>query len=348
MSDRRAGVDALEIDNVCKRYGSVVALDHMTFTVRAGELFGFVGSNGAGKTTTMRIVLGVLAADSGQVRWAGREMDLAIRRRIGYMPEERGLYPKMKVRDQLVYLARLHGMSPPAARRSADAWLERLGVAARRNDEVQKLSLGNQQRVQLAAALVHDPEVLVLDEPFSGLDPVAVDVMSDVLREKCSGGVPVVFSSHQLDLVERLCDRVGIVSAGRMVACGSVDELRSGGVEQLVIHAPAAPPGWADGLPGVTVRETRNGRTVLDLVPGADDQAVLRRALATGPVHEFTRRRPSLAELFRSAVGATASGGTPGGSWEGSSAGMPRQASGLAAAQQAGNPADGSTKGVGV
>ncbi|WP_242425160.1 ABC transporter ATP-binding protein, partial [Frankia sp. EI5c] len=183
MADRR-----LEIDDVRKRYGEVTALDGMTFDVRAGELFGFVGSNGAGKTTTMRIVLGVLAADSGEVRWAGRPVDLAARRRIGYMPEERGLYPKMKVGDQVVYLARLHGMSAPAARRGAEVWLERLGVAARRDDEVQKLSLGNQQRVQLVAALVHDPEVLVLDEPFSGLDPVAVDVMSQVLRERRAAG----------------------------------------------------------------------------------------------------------------------------------------------------------------
>ncbi len=204
----------LEIDHVSKRYGSVVALRDMTFRVRAGELFGFVGSNGAGKTTTMRIALGVLAADAGEVRWNGAPVTLDTRRRIGYMPEERGLYPKMKVGEQLAYLAQLHGMSDQQARAAADEWMDRLGIAQRRGDAVQKLSLGNQQRVQLAAALLHDPHVLVLDEPFSGLDPVAVDVMSEVLREKCSAGVPVVFSSHQLDLVERICDRVGIVRNG--------------------------------------------------------------------------------------------------------------------------------------
>jgi ABC-2 type transport system ATP-binding protein len=204
----------LEIDAVSKRYGEVVALRDMSFDVRAGELFGFVGSNGAGKTTTMRIALGVLSADSGEVRWNGRTVDLDTRRRIGYMPEERGLYPRMRVLDQLVYLAELHGMSTNEAHTSAENWIARLGLRDRRTDEVQRLSLGNQQRVQLAAALVHEPDVLVLDEPFSGLDPVAVDVMSQVLREKASAGVPVVFSSHQLDLVERLCDRVGIVSAG--------------------------------------------------------------------------------------------------------------------------------------
>lgn len=228
MADRRLAIDA-----VSKRYGDVVALDEMTFDVRAGELFGFVGSNGAGKSTTMRIVLGVLAADAGEVRWDGVPVTLDTWRRIGYMPEERGLYPKMKVGEQLVYLARLRGMSAPAARRAAQEWIERLGVAARRNDDVQNLSLGNQQRVQLAAALVHDPEILVLDEPFSGLDPVAVDVMSEVLREMSASGVPVLFSSHQLDLVERLCDRVGIVRAGRMVAQGSEDHRR-----------PCGPYGW--------------------------------------------------------------------------------------------------------
>ncbi|MEV0679789.1 ATP-binding cassette domain-containing protein [Actinosynnema sp. NPDC050436] len=292
----------LEIDRISKRYGEVVALREMAFDVRAGELFGFVGSNGAGKTTTMRIALGVLAADSGEVRWNGSPVTLETRRRIGYMPEERGLYPKMKVLDQLVYLAELHGVATNAAHRSAENWIARLGLRDRRGDEVQKLSLGNQQRVQLAAALVHEPDVLVLDEPFSGLDPVAVDVMSQVLREKASAGVPVVFSSHQLDLVERLCDRVGIVRSGSLVASGTVDELRAGGAVQLVVDAPAARPGWAADVPGAHVVAVEGARTVLELAPGADDQAVLHAALATGPVHEFSRRRPSLTELFRSVV----------------------------------------------
>jgi ABC-2 type transport system ATP-binding protein len=295
----------LEIDRVSKRYGDVVALRDMTFDVKAGELFGFVGSNGAGKTTTMRIALGVLAADAGQVRWHGSPADLRIRRRFGYMPEERGLYPKMRVSEQLAYLGQLHGMSTVDAQRAADEWTERLGIADRRKDAVQKLSLGNQQRVQLAAALLHDPEALVLDEPFSGLDPVAVDVMSDVLRERCDAGVPVVFSSHQLDLVERICDRVGIVRSGEMVACGSVDELRAGAPAQLSVLAPDSKPGWADGIPGVRGAEYRpGGRALLDLEPGADDQAVLTAALATGPVREFTQRRPTLTELFREVVQA--------------------------------------------
>ncbi|MBV9845280.1 MAG: ATP-binding cassette domain-containing protein [Kutzneria sp.] len=294
--------EVLEIDRVSKRYGDVVALSDMAFDVRAGELFGFVGSNGAGKTTTMRIVLGVLAADSGEVRWSGRPINLRSRRQIGYMPEERGLYPKMKAFDQLVYLGELHGLSTADARRSASYWLERLGVAARRDEEVQKLSLGNQQRVQLAAALVHQPRVLVLDEPFSGLDPVAVDVMSEVLRERAAAGVPVVFSSHQLDLVERLCSRVGIVRSGRMVACDEVDRLRAAGPVRLAVNAPQAGPGWTAGLLGVRELDATDGRTVLEIDDGVDDQMVLAAALATGPVREFTRQRPSLAELFRNVV----------------------------------------------
>ncbi len=294
--------DVLELDDVSKRYGSVVALDHLSLQVHPGELFGFVGSNGAGKSTAMRIALGVLAADAGQVRWQGRPITAVDRRGIGYMPEERGLYPRMKVGEQLAYLARLHGLSAPDAERAVREWTDRLGVGDRRGDEVQKLSLGNQQRVQLAAALVHDPRALVLDEPFSGLDPLAVDVMSQVLRDTAARGVPVIFSSHQLDLVERLCDRVGIVRQGRLVAVGRVDELRSAGPVRLVVHAPHAPPGWARGLPGVTGEGVEDGRTVLELASDADDQVVLRAALATGPVHEFRRRQASLTELFRHAV----------------------------------------------
>ncbi len=296
--------DQLDVHGVSKRYGQTVALQDMNLTVRPGELFGFVGSNGAGKTTTMRIVLGVLAADSGQVLLGGRPVDLDMRRRIGYMPEERGLYPKMKVGAQLVYLAQLHGLSAAAAEDAVGHWTRRLDIAHRLGDTVGALSLGNQQRVQLAAALVHDPAVLVLDEPFSGLDPVAVDVMSAVLAEKCAQGVPVIFSSHQLDLVERICHRVGIVSHGHMQAVGTVDELRAQGPRQLEVRAPLATAGWADGVTGVRTVTHQDGRTVLELSEWADDQAVLAAALRTGPVHTFATRRPSLTELFREVVAA--------------------------------------------
>jgi len=292
----------LEIDRVSKRYGSVAALQELSFEVRAGELFGFVGPNGAGKTTTMRIVLGVLAADSGEVRWGGAPITFATRRRIGYMPEERGLYPSMGVTEQLVYLAELHGMRTRAARTAAAGWLERLGLADRGGEQLQKLSQGNQQRVQLAAALLFSPDVLVLDEPFSGLDPVAVDVMSAVLREQADAGISVLFSSHQLELVEQLCDRVGIIRGGRMLAAGSVDELRTGSAPRYWVDAPGAATGWAKQVPGATVVRVESSRTLVELPTVGGDQALLQAALATGPVREFRRDIPTLSELFRSVI----------------------------------------------
>ncbi|MBM7771643.1 ABC-2 type transport system ATP-binding protein [Actinokineospora baliensis] len=293
----------LEVDGVTKRYGDVLACDRVSFDVAAGELFGFVGGNGAGKTTTMRIVLGVLAQDAGSVRFAGAPVEHAARRRFGYLPEERGLYPRMRVLEQLVYLAELHGAEVNAAHRAAEHWISRLGLREHRDSELQRLSLGNQQRVQLAAALVHDPLLLVLDEPFSGLDPLAVDVLVAVLREQAAAGVPVVFSSHQLDLVERLCDQVGIIQAGRVVACGTVEQLREGSGSTLVVDAPDAPADWARGLPGVTVLGVHSGQTRLRVAPGVDDQPILAAALATGRVRGFTHHHPSLAELYRGAVG---------------------------------------------
>src|SRR6187200_220498 len=196
----------LELIDLRRRFGDVVALDGVSFEVPPGRIVGFVGRNGAGKTTAMRISLGVLEADAGQVRWRGEAIDTGVRRRFGYMPEERGLYPKMKVLEQIVYLARLHGYSKSAATDAATALLERLGLGERLGDNVETLSLGNQQRAQIAAALVHDPDVLILDEPFSGLDPMAVDSVAGVLQERAAAGTAVLFSSHQLDLVERLCD----------------------------------------------------------------------------------------------------------------------------------------------
>ena len=291
----------LEIRGVSKRFGTVQALDEVGFAVQPGEVFGFVGSNGAGKTTTMRIVLGVLSADAGDVSWKGAPIDADLRRRIGYMPEERGLYPKMKVGEQLTYLARLHGLPAADAGAAVERWTTLLDVGHRLGDEVQKLSLGNQQRVQLAAALVHDPEVLVLDEPFSGLDPTAVETMSGVLRSKADAGVPVIFSSHQLELVERLSDRIGIISGGRMVAVGSVAELRERDTS-VVLDVVGPPPGWSARTPGIEVVEESGAHTRIRLAPDVDDQDVLRVALAAGPVHEFRRRRPPLTELYRDVV----------------------------------------------
>jgi ABC-2 type transport system ATP-binding protein len=291
----------LELDGLTRRYGDVVALDGLTFSVRPGEVFGFVGPNGAGKTTAMRIVLGVLQPDAGSVRWEGRPVDEALRARFGYMPEERGLYPKMRVAEQLAYFARLHGAEPDTATRAAERWMEQVGVAHRAEDRVEQLSLGNQQRVQLATALVHDPIALVLDEPFSGLDPVGVDVMSQVLVERArSAGVPVLFSSHQLELVERLCDSVAIIKDGGLVACGTVAELRARGAQGLWrVEVQGAANGWAAAVPGADVR---GGDGATALVHIDDEQRLLDAARAAGRVVRFEPVAPSLSDLFREAV----------------------------------------------
>jgi ABC-2 type transport system ATP-binding protein len=295
----------LEFDGLRKSFGDNRVLDGVSLTVAPGSMFGFCGSNGAGKTTTMRIAMGLVRPDAGAVRWRGRVLDQALRRRIGYMPEERGLYPKMKVSEQVTYFARLHGLNAAAAARASDEWVERLGLGARRGDPVEKLSLGNQQRVQLAAALVSRPEVLILDEPFSGLDPIGVDSLAEALLGQARDGVPVVFSSHQLDLVERLCDSVGILARGRMVATGTVEELRGREAGRLLrVVVPDAADHWTGELPGVRVVSERAGDTLLELADGADDQSVLAAAVRTGRVTHFAWQQPTLVELFREAVTA--------------------------------------------
>ncbi|MEU8044157.1 ATP-binding cassette domain-containing protein [Micromonospora echinofusca] len=291
--------NVLRLDGVDRSFGDRRVLQNVSFDVAAGRMTGFVGGNGAGKTTTMRIILGVLAADAGEVTWRGAPLTREARRRFGYMPEERGLYPKMSVRDQIAYLGRLHGMTAAAAGRSTDALLERVGLAERGDDLLETLSLGNQQRAQIAAALVHDPEVLVLDEPFSGLDPLAVDTVVAVLRERAATGVPVLFSSHQLDVVERLCDDLVIIADGVIRAAGSREQLRATYTSpryEVVVQTDA---GWLRDEPGVTLVDLDGARAVFDLAPGADEQPVLHAALARGPVRAFRPVSPSLTEIFR-------------------------------------------------
>jgi len=287
----------LEVRDLHKRFGDKVALDGVSLSVEPGHMFGFVGANGAGKTTTMRIAMGVLVPDSGQVHWNGKELTQSGRSNFGYMPEERGLYPKMKIAAQIAYFGELAGMTPAAAKRASGDWLDRLGLGDRGNDFVQDLSLGNQQRVQLAVALVHDPEMLILDEPFSGLDPIAVDTMAAVLEERSKAGVPVVFSSHQLELVERLCDTVGIISAGKMVAVGTVAELRARGNRRLRVTVSDATPGWESAL-AVPTTAVGDDEWLFDTT---DDQRVLQAATAAGRVTRFGYDEPSLADIFREA-----------------------------------------------
>jgi ABC-2 type transport system ATP-binding protein len=296
----------LQFVDLHKNYGSKHVLRGLDFDVRPGELFGFCGANGAGKTTAMRIALGMLRPDSGTVLWGGRAIGSGERERIGYMPEERGLYGRMRPVEQLVYLARLSGMRTAAARRRAQEWLERLGVRMGPTDTLDKLSLGNQQKVQLIAAVIHEPQVLVLDEPFSGLDPVATDALAEVLGELSRDGVPVLFSSHQLDLVERLCQRVGIMAGGRMVALGRVDDLRAEhGRRLLSLTVDGSPgPDWPARLPVGRVLEHDGGRVLAELDADRPLDAVVTAAQRVGPIRSLSVVEPTLTEIFRNVVSA--------------------------------------------
>ena len=299
----------LEIDGLRRRYGTVTALDGLSFDVPAGQVFGFLGPNGAGKTTTMRAIFGVAALDAGEIRWRGKPVDDQARRRFGYMPEERGLYPTMKLREQVEYFATLHDMDDHAAGRAAAHWIGRLGLAGREDTRVDALSHGNQQRAQLAVALVHDPELLVLDEPFSGLDPGGVDDMSQVLAERAAAGVTVLFSSHQLDLVEDICEAVAIIHHGRLVASGAVEDLRRGNRPQLAVRVSGDPEGaWSlavDAELGEVETIRTGGIVLISLTKRADSQRILDLARAAGPVEHFTFEDRRLSEVFRAVTGAS-------------------------------------------
>lgn len=294
----------LDFDAVTKRFGPLTALDRCTFTARPGRLTGFLGPNGAGKTTAMRAVFRLVGLDAGIIRWDGEPISAAQRTRFGYMPEERGLYPRMRVRDQLVYLGQLCGRGTKDVNRSVDAWLERLGLAGRAADRLDALSHGNQQRVQLIAALVNQPDLLVLDEPFSGLDPIAMETMSELLRDLGRSGATVLFSSHQLDLVEDLCEDVVIIEHGRIVLAGELEDLRAAVSERFVdIRYRGTAPDWSR-LGPVAVIEARGGQARLRVGRDTDVAAVLTAIGHDVEIMSFTYQPPTLSELFRQAVAA--------------------------------------------
>jgi ABC-2 type transport system ATP-binding protein len=291
----------LEIRGLTRRYGEVVALDGASFDVAPGRIVGFLGPNGAGKTTTMRAIFGLARPDAGEIRWKGRKVGPAERARFGYMPEERGLYPKMKVADELTYLGELSGMSLRAAKDATAEWLERLGLADRAGARLEELSHGNQQRVQLAAALVHGPELAILDEPFAGLDPLGVQRLAELLTEIAATGVAVLFSSHQLDLVEDICQDVVIIDHGRIVMDGVVERLKAASpLRSLRIVVDGDP--WVPSLPGEVVTVKEDGRERLLVEAGIDLEAVLASARRAGDVTSFAFEPPSLTDLFLDAV----------------------------------------------
>ena len=290
----------LELSEVSKRYGEVAALVDCTFEVRPGRLTGFVGPNGAGKTTAMRTVFGLVTPGSGSVRWQGHAVAPADRRRFGYMPEERGLYPRMQVAEQLVHLGRLSGLSAAAARRAADRWLGALGLGDRKTAKLDDLSHGNQQRVQLAAALVHSPELLVLDEPFSGLDPIAMDAMSELLTNLARDGAAVLFSSHQLDVVEHLCEDVVVIDQGHVVLAGQLDTIRAAASDRYLDVTVTRSSERLLHVPGSTVVAHDGGRVRLRIPRDADPVRLL--AGVDGEVVRLTYEPPTLSALFRAAV----------------------------------------------
>lgn len=296
----------LEIRDLTKRYGSVTALDAMSFTARRGRLLGFLGPNGAGKTTTMRCVFGLASPDNGDVRWDGAPIDARVRLRFGYMPEQRGLYPRMRVAEQLAYFAQQHGVSGREAHTRSMAWLERLGLADRAKTKLEDLSHGNQQRVQLATALVHGPELLVLDEPFSGLDPIGIATMSEVLRERAAAGVGVVFSSHQLDLVEEVCEDVVIISRGRVVAEGAIEALKAAsGRRHLEVEVAGSNGEWMLSRNHQAVLEHDGDRVKVLVDERLDLEGLLADARAAGEIKRFSFEPPRLSELFMEAVTAS-------------------------------------------
>jgi ABC-2 type transport system ATP-binding protein len=294
----------LGFDEVTKRFGPVTALDRCTFTVRPGRLTGFLGPNGAGKTTAMRAVFGLVELNEGTIRWHDAPVRASDRARFGYMPEERGLYPRMRVRDQLTYLGQLCGRRPGDVAGGVDAWLERFGLAERAADRLDALSHGNQQRVQLIAALVNEPDLLVLDEPFSGLDPIAMEAMAGLLSGLAAGGATVLFSSHQLDLVQDLCQDVVIIDHGRVVLAGELSELRAKVSQWFIdIRYRGPAPDWSQ-LTSVAVVETADGQVRLRVGADTDVAAVVAAVRDRADLISFSYQPPTLSELFRQAVAA--------------------------------------------
>ncbi|MCJ7724839.1 MAG: ATP-binding cassette domain-containing protein [Acidimicrobiia bacterium] len=295
----------LELQGLTKRFGDVVALDGCTLTVRRGQMLGFLGPNGAGKTTTMRSIFGLVQTDEGTVAWDGQPIKQATRLGFGYMPEERGLYPRMTALGQITYFGRLHGMSKKDAESGAGQLLDEFGLTERAEARIDELSHGNQQRVQLAVAMVHQPDLLVLDEPFAGLDPVAAGVLAAALERRAAEGAAVLFSSHQLDVVEDLCEDIVIVHRGKVVAEGSVQDLRAASPRRYVdVALRSGATDWVDGLGGVEVVSRKAGRVRLLVAGEVDLPGLVAAALEAGEVVEFAMRPPDLSEVFVEVAGS--------------------------------------------
>jgi ABC-2 type transport system ATP-binding protein len=301
---------SLIVESITKRFGEVVALDGASFTVEPGRIFGLLGANGAGKTTSMRIVLDILRPDSGSVTWMGTPNIELPRRTWGYLPEERGLYPRMVVGEQLRFFASLYGVSDADARTIIDDWLDRFRIPDYLDRRVEELSKGNQQKIQFIAAILHDPDVLIMDEPFSGLDPVNVRLLKEAFLAMRDRGKTLIFSTHQMETVEELCESIAIVDRGRVVVSGSVrDVKRAMGrqVVRLATDGDGRGTDWLTDLPGVTVTARREDFVELGVPADQDPAVILRAALERGErVTHFEIGDPSLEEVFVEHVGRRA------------------------------------------
>jgi ABC-2 type transport system ATP-binding protein len=290
----------LEVSRLRKTFGPVTAVDDLSFRVEKGEIFGLLGPNGAGKTTTIRLVLDLFKPDSGQISILGGEMSEAKKERIGYMPEERGLYQDIPLERCLLYLANLKGVGVGEARVRLNEYLDRFDLAVHRHKKVKELSKGMQQKAQIIATLLHEPELLIVDEPFAGLDPVNTQMIMGLLRELHQGGVAIIMSTHQMHQVEELCDRILLIDRGRALLYGDLGSIQRSYTGHAVLVRTS---GDLPGLPGVEGVKAHNGAYQLSLAPGTDPQAVLRALLAQDVVVEhFEIALPTLDEIFIQAV----------------------------------------------
>jgi ABC-2 type transport system ATP-binding protein len=302
-------VGSLVLSDVARSFGAVAAVRDVSFEVPSGTTFGLLGPNGAGKTTTMRMILGILVPDRGRIAWNGAPIDLATRRRFGYLPEERGLYGKLKVREQIAYFGRLHGVPAPLDRKRADAWIERMDLGDYANRPCGELSKGNQQKVQIACAALHEPELLVLDEPFSGLDPVNAETLLGALRDLKAAGTTLILSSHQMWQIEDLCERFCIIADGTVRVTGTLGELRAAWPTRVIEVEPpsSALRSALDAEPQTRALPAVDRPVLAYEVPADHDVAgLLRRLVAAGDVTRFERVEPRLTDIYMRAIGAEA------------------------------------------
>jgi ABC-2 type transport system ATP-binding protein len=299
----------LVVEHINKSFGQFQAIQDLSMEVKEGSIFGFLGANGAGKTTTMRMILDIIRPDSGHITWNGKDVREVPRRNWGYLPEERGLYPKMRVEEQLLFLARLNGLSKQAAQKELDEWLERFQINANRKRKVEELSKGNQQKVQFLATVLHDPAILIMDEPFSGLDPVNASVLKDAFLEMHRRGKTIIFSTHQLEQAEELCEDIVIINKGQAIVQGSVREVKHQHGRNVVHlkldNDPEAR--WLDTLEGVQVTRRRQDYIEMQIQANLNPNLIVEAALSHGGIiSRFELAEPSLTDIFIEHVGKIA------------------------------------------